>query len=105
MDNIIQFPISHKTSPHELSELFEQGITSSGLTDFQLKEFMEIFNPILVEFDFTMDLELAVDAPPGSTISHNIEEVNAAFGKHLAQLISNRFIREFEIYVESLSFD
>ena len=102
MGNIIQFPISHKATEHELLEIFEQSIKEAGLSDAQVQEFMGIFSPILSEFDFANNVELKVSAPAGSTVSHNLDEVSSAFGKHLAQLICKRFKRELDIYLERL---
>jgi|25_taG_2_1085351.scaffolds.fasta_scaffold07449_3 hypothetical protein len=102
MDNIIQFPISHQATAHELSGIFEQIIKEAGLSEAQVQEFMGIFSPILSEFDFSNNIELTVSAPAGSTVSHNLDEVNSAFGKHLAHLICERFKRELDIYLERL---
>lgn len=102
MVKIIQFPISYKTTEHELSGIIEHIIKESGLSETQVQEFMSIFNPILSEFDFSNNIELSVNAPSGSTVSHNLEEVSTAFGKHLANLICQRFKRELDIYLERL---
>jgi hypothetical protein len=105
MDNIIQFPISHKATPHELLELIGQSIEGTVLNDAQIKEYLDIINPILLEFDFTHNIELTVTAPEGSNIGHNLGEVDSAFGKHLAKLIMSRCIRELELYISSQSFN
>lgn len=102
MDNIIQFPVSHKANDHELSGIFEQIVKEAGLSDAQSQEFMGIFEPILSEFDFSNNIELTVSAPEGSTVSHNLDEVSSAFGKHIAHLICERFQRELDIYLERL---